>query len=52
MKNLLSLAVAASAAGVAGVSTAQMYINSEGTGEALVFRFIRLKTATIPPYIL
>ena len=38
-RNLLSLAVAASAAGVAGVSTAQMYINSEGTGEALVFPF-------------
>jgi len=36
-KNLLSLAVAASAAGVASLATAQMYLNSEGTGEALVF---------------
>ncbi len=38
-KNLLSVAVAASAAGVASLSTAQMYLNSEGTGEALVFPF-------------
>lgn len=36
-KNLLSLAVAASAAGMTGLATAQMYINSENTGEALVF---------------
>mgnify|MGYP001464517077 CR=1 FL=1 len=36
-KNLLSLAVAASAAGMTGIATAQMYINSEHTGEALVF---------------
>ena len=36
-KNLLSLAVAASAAGIASVASAQMYLNSEGTGEALVF---------------
>ena len=36
-KNLLSLAVAASAAGMAGLATAQMYVNSENTGEALVF---------------
>ena len=36
-KNLLSLAVAASAAGMTSIATAQMYINSENTGEALVF---------------
>jgi hypothetical protein len=36
-KNLLSLAVAASAAGITSLATAQMYINSENTGEALVF---------------
>ena len=36
-KNLLSLAVAASAAGIAGVASAQMYLNAEGTGEALVY---------------
>ena len=36
-KNLLSLAVAASAAGMTGIATAQMYINTENTGEALVF---------------
>jgi hypothetical protein len=36
-KNLLSLAVAASAAGVTSLATAQMYINPEHTGEALVF---------------
>jgi hypothetical protein len=36
-KNLLSLAVAASAAGMAGIATAQMYVNTENTGEALVF---------------
>jgi hypothetical protein len=36
-KNLLSLAVAASAAGVASLASAQMYLNAEGTGEALVF---------------
>ena len=36
-KNLLSLAVAASAAGMTGLATAQMYVNSENTGEALVF---------------
>ena len=38
-KNLLSLAVAASAAGMTGLATAQMYINTENTGEALVFPF-------------
>lgn len=38
-KNLLSLAVAASAAGIASVASAQMYLNSEGTGEALIFPF-------------
>jgi hypothetical protein len=38
-KNILSLAVAASAAGVASLATAQMYINTEHTGEALVFPF-------------
>jgi len=36
-KNLLSLAVAASTAGMTGIATAQMYINTENTGEALVF---------------
>lgn len=36
-KNLLSLAVAASTAGMTSIATAQMYINSENTGEALVF---------------
>ena len=36
-KNLLSLAVAASAAGMTSIATAQMYINPENTGEALVF---------------
>ena len=36
-KNLLSLAVAASAAGMTSLATAQMYINTEHTGEALVF---------------
>ncbi|MEK9654877.1 MAG: hypothetical protein VW202_04160, partial [Halieaceae bacterium] len=36
-KNLLSLAVAASAAGVTSLATAQMYVNPEHTGEALVF---------------
>ncbi|MEK9656336.1 MAG: cell surface protein, partial [Halieaceae bacterium] len=38
-KNLLAVAVAASAAGMASVATAQMYINTEHTGEALVFPF-------------
>ena len=38
-KNLLAAAVAASAAGMASVSMAQMYINTEHTGEALVFPF-------------
>jgi hypothetical protein len=38
-KNLLSIAVAASAAGMASVATAQMYINPERTGEALLFPF-------------
>jgi hypothetical protein len=38
-KNILSLAVAASAAGMTSLATAQMYINTEGTGEALVFPF-------------
>jgi len=36
-KNLLSLAVAAGAAGITGLASAQMYINTENTGEALVF---------------
>ena len=36
-KNLLSLAVAASAAGMTSIATAQMYVNTENTGEALVF---------------
>jgi hypothetical protein len=36
-KNLLSLAVAASAAGMTSLATAQMYLNPEHTGEALVF---------------
>jgi hypothetical protein len=36
-KNLLSLAVAASTAGMTSLATAQMYINTEHTGEALVF---------------
>jgi hypothetical protein len=38
-KNILSLAVAASAAGMTSLATAQMYVNPEGTGEALVFPF-------------
>jgi len=38
-KNILSLAVATSAAGVTGLATAQMYINTEHTGEALIFPF-------------
>jgi len=38
-KNILSLAVAASAAGMTGLSTAQMYVNTEHTGEALIFPF-------------
>ncbi len=38
-KNLLSLAVAASAAGITGIATAQMYMNGEHAGEALVFPF-------------
>ena len=38
-KNILSLAVAASAAGMTSLATAQMYINTEHTGEALVFPF-------------
>jgi len=38
-KNILSLAVAASAAGMTGLATAQMYINTEHTGEALIFPF-------------
>jgi hypothetical protein len=38
-KNLLAVAVAASAAGMASVAMAQMYINTEHTGEALVFPF-------------
>jgi hypothetical protein len=38
-KNILSLAVAASAAGVASIASAQMYINTEHTGEALLFPF-------------
>jgi hypothetical protein len=38
-KNLLSLAVAATAVGVATSASAQMYLNEEGTGEALVFPF-------------
>ena len=38
-KNILSLAVAASAAGMTSLATAQMYINTEHTGEALLFPF-------------
>jgi hypothetical protein len=38
-KNILSLAVAASAAGVASLASAQMYVNTEHTGEALIFPF-------------
>lgn len=38
-KNILSLAVAASAAGMTGLATAQMYVNTEHTGEALIFPF-------------
>ena len=38
-KNILSLAVAASAAGITSLATAQMYINTEHTGEALLFPF-------------
>jgi len=38
-KNLLSLAVAASAAGITSMASAQMYLNPEKTGEALVFPF-------------
>jgi hypothetical protein len=38
-KNILSLAVAASAAGMTSLATAQMYINTEHTGEALIFPF-------------
>ena len=38
-KNILSLAVAASAAGITSLATAQMYINTEHTGEALIFPF-------------
>jgi len=38
-KNILSLAVAASATGIASLASAQMYINTEHTGEALVFPF-------------
>ena len=38
-KNILSLAVAASAAGAASLASAQMYVNPEGTGEALLFPF-------------
>jgi len=36
-KNLLSLAVAASAAGITSLASAQMAINGDHTGEALVF---------------
>jgi len=38
-KNILSLAVAASAAGMTSLATAQMYVNTEHTGEALIFPF-------------
>jgi hypothetical protein len=38
-KNLLSLAVAASAAGITSLASAQMAINGDHTGEALVFPF-------------
>jgi len=38
-KNILSLAVAASATGIASLASAQMYINTEHTGEALIFPF-------------
>lgn len=43
-KNLLSLAVAAGAAGMTSVATAQMYLNSEGTGEALIFPFYSVQS--------
>lgn len=38
-KNILSLAVAASAAGITSLASAQMYVNTEHTGEALIFPF-------------
>ena len=43
-KNILSLAVAASAAGMATVASAQMYLNEEGTGEALIFPFYSVQS--------
>jgi hypothetical protein len=43
-KNLLSLAVAAGAAGMTSVASAQMYLNSEGTGEALIFPFYSVQS--------
>lgn len=43
-KNLLSLAVAASAVGVATGASAQMYLNEEGTGEALIFPFYSVQS--------
>jgi hypothetical protein len=43
-KNLLSLEVAAGAAGMKSVASAQMYLNSEGTGEALIFPFYSVQS--------
>ena len=37
-KNQLSLAVAATAAGLASAAYADMYVNADGSGEALIFR--------------
>ena len=38
-KNQLSLAVAATAAGLASAAYADMYVNADGSGEALIFPF-------------
>jgi len=43
-KNILSLAVATSAAGMATVASAQMYLNDEHTGEALIFPFYSVQS--------
>jgi len=43
-KNILSLAVATSAAGMATVASAQMYLNDEHTGEALIYPFYSVQS--------